>query len=895
MAETANPLAAAEALAGSPLFSGLTSVELARLVPELEELSYASDEVVFRQGDAADGLYLIRAGVARVVGRDGRQQTTLALLGAPEYFGEMALLSDSPRSATVQAVTELTTWRLTTERFRELVRRTPTLPLSMAAALSRRLASADRELSRAQRDLRSLADEALQALDPDRRELLLRLAPLDRVDASLLRVALGDDAVPDQLEQLAAESALLQQVGPGRFQIAEPWLRAFLAERLAEALGPEAYQRWIERLLACLGERREILTAARLAARTELWGAAEQLLTEEGERLRQEDPAALEELIRALPPDRWTGESLTRLLAEACQAQGKLEAAIEVYEAALDRAVSGGRPPAADQERALARLYAESGRAGQALGALRSALTAAAAQGEEAGYLEGSAGTIGVLPRGQSAIERVQRGALALAGARALARAGSTLSGLKRAQWAREGRSVLVMLVLLGSWFLPAPPGLSQQALHALLLLVAALAVSMLGWLPEYVASLLMLSLWVTTGIVPTGVAASGFASPTWFLLFATMAVGVGLARSGLMYRAALELLRRLPPSYPVLATALATLGVLLSPGMPNVSGRVSLAGPIAQDLADTLRFPARSGGSAGLALATYLGFGQMSALFLTASPSALILYGLMPAEARAEVSFATWFVAALPLHLVLFAGYLGFILFRFRPAGSHLSTETLRVQRAVLGRLTGSEQVAMLVLLGLLIGFTTQALHGIDPAWLGLLAVALMVATGLLDADALRRGVNWTFLLYLGVALSLNNVFSTLQVDRWLSQSLLPLILMLADQPGAFILGLGLLALLLALLLRMGVTVLLLALALFPISAELGAHPMVVAITLLVAANQWLYPQQSVVYLTLYYGSDERAFSHEQVRLAAFAFAAMVGLGLLVSVPYWRLLGLLQ
>ncbi len=52
----------------------------------------------------------------------------------------------------------------------------------------------------------------------------------------------------------------------------------------------------------------------------------------------------------------------------------------------------------------------------------------------------------------------------------------------------------------------------------------------------------------------------AGFASPTWFLMLATMALGVGLARSGLLYRAALEILQRLPSRYPILATCLAGL-----------------------------------------------------------------------------------------------------------------------------------------------------------------------------------------------------------------------------------------------------------------------------------------------------------------------------------------------
>jgi signal-transduction protein with cAMP-binding, CBS, and nucleotidyltransferase domain len=102
------PLAAAEALASTPFFAGLSSLELARLVPELEERCYGPGAVVFSQGDPPDGLYIIRRGQARVLVREANgTETLLATLGPPEYFGEMALVSDEAPSATVRATRDL--------------------------------------------------------------------------------------------------------------------------------------------------------------------------------------------------------------------------------------------------------------------------------------------------------------------------------------------------------------------------------------------------------------------------------------------------------------------------------------------------------------------------------------------------------------------------------------------------------------------------------------------------------------------------------------------------------------------------------------------------------------------------------------------------------------------
>jgi len=95
---------AAEALAATPLFSGLSQEALESLVAELQLIQLADGEVLFHEGDPGDALYVIVEGEVAVQA-EGPPRVEMARLGPGSFIGEVALMTDQPRSATVTAVT----------------------------------------------------------------------------------------------------------------------------------------------------------------------------------------------------------------------------------------------------------------------------------------------------------------------------------------------------------------------------------------------------------------------------------------------------------------------------------------------------------------------------------------------------------------------------------------------------------------------------------------------------------------------------------------------------------------------------------------------------------------------------------------------------------------------
>jgi CRP-like cAMP-binding protein len=96
--------AAKRALQATPLFADMSPAALERLIAKLDLRTLANGEVLFREGDAGDALYIVTEGEVSVA-TDGPPRVEMQRLGAGSFFGEVALVTDTPRTATVSAAT----------------------------------------------------------------------------------------------------------------------------------------------------------------------------------------------------------------------------------------------------------------------------------------------------------------------------------------------------------------------------------------------------------------------------------------------------------------------------------------------------------------------------------------------------------------------------------------------------------------------------------------------------------------------------------------------------------------------------------------------------------------------------------------------------------------------
>jgi CRP-like cAMP-binding protein len=112
----------AATLAGIPAFSDVPAAVREWAVRRMEREEFPSGAIILRQGEAGDRFYTIARGrVQAEIAEDGQSMTRD--LGPGDFFGEIALLQDVPRTATVKVAEPVTMWTMSREDFQELRKR----------------------------------------------------------------------------------------------------------------------------------------------------------------------------------------------------------------------------------------------------------------------------------------------------------------------------------------------------------------------------------------------------------------------------------------------------------------------------------------------------------------------------------------------------------------------------------------------------------------------------------------------------------------------------------------------------------------------------------------------------------------------------------------------------
>jgi CRP/FNR family cyclic AMP-dependent transcriptional regulator len=130
-----------------PLFASLADEQLRLLVPVVARRSATRSSTIMAAGDQIDSLYIVISGRLKVMMSDAEgKEVILSLIGPGEFFGEMGLIDDSPRSASVVTIEPCELLSITKRDFKKCLAENVEMSMAVMRGLVRRLREADRKI-----------------------------------------------------------------------------------------------------------------------------------------------------------------------------------------------------------------------------------------------------------------------------------------------------------------------------------------------------------------------------------------------------------------------------------------------------------------------------------------------------------------------------------------------------------------------------------------------------------------------------------------------------------------------------------------------------------------------------------------------------------------------------
>jgi len=873
------------------MFRGLSAREQSRLFGNMEKIEFPAGTPIFHQGEAGDAMYVIDDGSIELLTVDDEGvRNTLAVLKPGDAFGEMSILTDTDRTASAIARLDSTLYRLRAETFNELLENNA-ISNYFLRLLCLRLKQTDITLHLAESSRKKVILSDLAKMGEDLRKVLLCGSVLPTLDAKFLGRYLELDAAA-RLEECSRLFPYVLKEDKERGTVA---IHSSLHRQLRELYhaGFDAEHK------ACLlaAAARHYLEAGRVTRAVQVyvdnqcWPEACRTATGVAEKL-EENPELLAAVLKQLAhcPEVVLFQHYQLLLivlkaqlaTDAAAGLLRLESALTVSEEFFSR----------EQEIPLYELASDYcqrlGLEHKSLEYIHMALTIAGEVGKSDGVKrpEEAGGPSRSYRLSRQEMKGAIGASLALSKTRSLFHRSLSLSVCSAAL-------ALALIVVFG--LLPPVAGLSDRAMLCIGISLAAVVMWVADTIPSYVVALLMLLLWVLLKIVKPDTALAGFASPTWMYLLGTLALGTAIAKSGLLYRLSLYMLKAFPKTHLGQLVGFAASGLVLNPLIPSPTTKVSLAAPIAQSVAESMGFANRSNGAAALGLMSMMFYGFMTPFFLTGSSFNVVVMGLVPG--KPYVSPTHWFLYALPTLIFFSIGVFLLVVTVYRPekVKKRLSDAVLDEQLKILGKVSREELVTVVITLALGLGMLLQPLHGVDNAWLLLGGMCFLVIGGVLDVDTLKGGIDWTYLLFTGAFFGFAGVLDQVGIVNPLTRVLGVVMKPFMVSPYVFLLTVLVFTFLLATTVREDATAIVLSSSMCPLAKGIGIHPWVVVLVILMATDPFFYSGQSTTYLTAYYSAEEKSFTLDQGPRLSRWVAIIAAVAVALSIPFWQMMGLIR
>ena len=333
----------ADTLRTIPLFSGLSREDIAKVLGKLEEKSFPPGATIMSQGDKGDSFYFIQTGAVQVVLESpGGLKESIAVLGPQDSFGEMALLSGEPRSATIITVKDTTVWRLSREAWDELIEKHSTWLLHFCATLSKRLARMEQQYSQGRDAFNLLAEEFYTSRREEEQRFFRRASVLNIIDPQIADKLLQSEGAGGFLADL--EKSLFPLIRPldgNKYELRD-FFREFLREKLIEVEGKESERDLHSQVAAKYEALGDFEQAIHHWLEAQDWSRATKLLVAHQDQLVNGTALFVSNAVDRIPRDQFFADPyLVHIKVTALAHLGELGVAVRTYKEVLAQRAVG--------------------------------------------------------------------------------------------------------------------------------------------------------------------------------------------------------------------------------------------------------------------------------------------------------------------------------------------------------------------------------------------------------------------------------------------------------------------------------------------------------------------------------------------------------------------------
>lgn len=343
----------------------------------------------------------------------------------------------------------------------------------------------------------------------------------------------------------------------------------------------------------------------------------------------------------------------------------------------------------------------------------------------------------------------------------------------------------LVSLIIAGlcfiwmAWLSPDIAGLTDKGKAALGVAMFAIIIWISEAVEDALSGIMVIFLLTIAKVTPISGALSGYANSALWLLVIGFIMAACMEKSGLSKRIALVLVNLSGGSAYYIYWSIALVMLVLTFLVPSITARVLLMLPIIMGISQALNCKrGKSNTVKAMLFIVAMSGTMMSVGVLTAHAANPITVGLIEATTGKIVSWSQWLGIAGPPALVLSVLSVFIISLMWRPEISDTkhAKEYIARELAGLGKLSGSEKYTLIIFMLTLLLWSTDSLHGVHVAVVGLMSVICLLwpGAGPLNWKDAQKKIPWSVFILYGAGLSLGAALVSSGAARWLADTFL-------------------------------------------------------------------------------------------------------------------------